>query len=634
MKKFYNENREAILFLLEVFKNNKKLWVMILLFSAITSAISTTLPFLAKIEIDQLSYKYNNLFGVIYLEPFYIFLLIIWIIILFDLSRNFISWLNNFYTEIRLEKIKNDFFLNLYKKLENIEPGHFANEKINRIITENLSDSWFIKDILNMLTDLIKAVITLFWIAWVFMMIDYKIFIVIIITGLITYFVNLKRESNSIYDYFEKYEILWKLNYLKRNVIENFNKVGISWWTSILFDFLDRWNIALQKVDSDFKKKDFKLNIIIFLVNTLSENIIKIIVWVTIYYYSWSIWLMTMTIMYSWQFNSVLFNFMINKFSTDRVFQHIWNLEHLLFLTNEKKYKTENISDISNITIKNLNFRYPKISENELKYFNIALERLKKYDSKYRWWKEKIRHIEQIQAEAKEKSPEILKWINLKLEKWNIYWIVGKNWTWKTTFANLIMNYFDSYEWNILFNQTECKNLKREFFFSNIWVITQIPFLFKRLSIKENLLMWTKNNITDEYIFELLEKFWLKNKVEKMKKWLECELGYDSYFSGWEEQLLVLIRLILQDKKILILDEWTNQLDAENEILVMNELLKNKKDKIIIFITHRMTTIKKADTIHCIEDWEIKHSWKHEELVWKENIYAKFWHNQVEKWFE
>jgi ABC-type transport system involved in cytochrome bd biosynthesis fused ATPase/permease subunit len=50
------------------------------------------------------------------------------------------------------------------------------------------------------------------------------------------------------------------------------------------------------------------------------------------------------------------------------------------------------------------------------------------------------------------------------------------------------------------------------------------------------------------------------------------------------------------------LDEGTNQLDAENEILVMNELLKHKHDKIIIFITHRMSTISKADEIYCLEN--------------------------------
>ena len=76
-------------------------------------------------------------------------------------------------------------------------------------------------------------------------------------------------------------------------------------------------------------------------------------------------------------------------------------------------------------------------------------------------------------------------------------------------------------------------------------------------------------------------------------------------------------------------DVWS-QLDAENEVLVMNELLKQKDKKIIIFITHRMSTISKADIIYCLENGEIKHFWTHKELLWKnDNIYATFYKTQI-----
>ncbi|MCP4523951.1 MAG: hypothetical protein GY828_07080, partial [Candidatus Gracilibacteria bacterium] len=92
----------------------------------------------------------------------------------------------------------------------------------------------------------------------------------------------------------------------------------------------------------------------------------------------------------------------------------------------------------------------------------------------------------------------------------------------------------------------------------------------------------------------------------------------------------VLIRNILQDKPILIMDEGTNQLDAENEILVMDELMKNKHNNIVIFITHRMTSIRKADKIFCLENGKITDQGTHEELLGKENIYNNFWKKQVE----
>jgi ATP-binding cassette subfamily B protein len=90
----------------------------------------------------------------------------------------------------------------------------------------------------------------------------------------------------------------------------------------------------------------------------------------------------------------------------------------------------------------------------------------------------------------------------------------------------------------------------------------------------------------------------------------------------------VLIRIILQDRKVIIFDEWTNQLDAENEAMIMADLLKDRKDKLVIFITHRLSTISKADRIYCIEDWTTSNVWTHSELLWKENIYSRFWKTQ------
>jgi ABC-type multidrug transport system fused ATPase/permease subunit len=136
--------------------------------------------------------------------------------------------------------------------------------------------------------------------------------------------------------------------------------------------------------------------------------------------------------------------------------------------------------------------------------------------------------------------------------------------------------------------------------------------------------------VSDKKIVELLEKFHLKKKIFKNRQWLDAQIWYDNDFSWWEKQILVLIRTMLQDRKILIMDEWTNQLDAENEALVMNELLKNKSDKIIIFITHRMTSIRKADKIFCLEKWKITNKWTHAELLKSWNIYKEFWDKQVE----
>ena len=127
-----------------------------------------------------------------------------------------------------------------------------------------------------------------------------------------------------------------------------------------------------------------------------------------------------------------------------------------------------------------------------------------------------------------------------------------------------------------------------------------------------------------------MEKFWLAEKVRKGPNWLDSEIDDKINFSGGEKQILTFIRLLLQDRPIVILDEGTNQLDAENELLVMSELLSKKNDKIIIFITHRMSTISQADYIYCIDKHTMSHSWNHRTLLEEgKNAYARFYRAQV-----
>ena len=61
----------------------------------------------------------------------------------------------------------------------------------------------------------------------------------------------------------------------------------------------------------------------------------------------------------------------------------------------------------------------------------------------------------------------------------------------------------------------------------------------------------------------------------------------------------------------------------------MDELLKYKENKIVIFITHRMTSIRKVDTIYCLKNGTIQTSGTHNELIKENNVYREFWHKQV-----
>jgi ATP-binding cassette subfamily B protein len=149
-------------------------------------------------------------------------------------------------------------------------------------------------------------------------------------------------------------------------------------------------------------------------------------------------------------------------------------------------------------------------------------------------------------------------------------------------------------------------------------------------TVRENVLFGVDAATGDPDIWKYLETFGIAGKIRAHKLGLDAILGDDIEFSGGEKQILAFIRILLQDRPVVILDEGTNQLDAENELLVMSELLKRKDEKIIIFITHRMSTVSRADSIHCIENGTVSASGTHSALLKDgKNPYARFYRAQI-----
>jgi ABC-type multidrug transport system fused ATPase/permease subunit len=166
-------------------------------------------------------------------------------------------------------------------------------------------------------------------------------------------------------------------------------------------------------------------------------------------------------------------------------------------------------------------------------------------------------------------------------------------------------------------------------------IVSQDPFILDGIfTIRENLLLGVARATSDEVLWKLLEDFGLAKKIRSFRLGLDTPLGWDIDLSGGQRQLIVIIRVILQDRQILIFDEGTSQLDAENEMLVMKRLLERKSNKIIIFITHRLSTVRKADTILCLEKGKISDMGNHGELLARDSLYKKFYEMQMSEKFE
>ncbi len=231
----------------------------------------------------------------------------------------------------------------------------------------------------------------------------------------------------------------------------------------------------------------------------------------------------------------------------------------------------------------------------------------------------------------------VLNSINLNLEKGKIYGIVGENGAGKTTLMKLIKRSIDTTSGDILISSQnlnekyKLKNIDPLFWKKYIGNIDQNNFLWEALTVKENLFLGLEKDeiekITDENIYAILKELELDKKIEN----LDLIIGENLELSGGQKQLLEIARIALQKKPIIILDEATNQLDANKEELVVNLLQKLKQNSIIIFITHRMTTTNKCDEIIILENGVVSEVSTPALLLKSKqaNLFKTFWNKQI-----
>ena len=215
----------------------------------------------------------------------------------------------------------------------------------------------------------------------------------------------------------------------------------------------------------------------------------------------------------------------------------------------------------------------------------------------------------------------VLNHISFTMKKGEMTALVGPSGGGKSTIASLLARFWDIKEGTIKVDGKDIKNISLGSLMDQISMVFQRVYLFKD-TIYNNIIIG-RPDATKEKVIEAAKKARCYDLIMSFPEGFDTVIGEGgTSLSGGEKQRLSIARCILKDSPIVILDEATASVDADNERAIQEAISELCKNKTLLVIAHRLKTIKDADQILVISDGKIIERGNHEKLMKKDGVYA------------
>lgn len=245
-----------------------------------------------------------------------------------------------------------------------------------------------------------------------------------------------------------------------------------------------------------------------------------------------------------------------------------------------------------------------------------------------------VLEFKNISFKYPESSRFILKNFDLTIGSGERIALVGENGAGKSTLIKLILRFYDPTEGEILLNGVNIKEVNLQDWYNQIGALFQ-DFIKYQFTFKENVVYGDVTKRNDlQAVKEAIQKAGADSYLKDLPNGIDqivgktFEDGVD--LSGGQWQKLALARAFFRDAPILILDEPTSAIDAKAEYEIFQKVGELQKDKTVIIISHRFSTVRNADRILVLDEGKIVEEGNHDKLMKKKGLYAELFNLQAQ----
>lgn len=227
-------------------------------------------------------------------------------------------------------------------------------------------------------------------------------------------------------------------------------------------------------------------------------------------------------------------------------------------------------------------------------------------------------------------SPLVLNNINLSIPKGKTTAIVGSSGSGKTTLVKLLLQYYKPVDGEIYIGHSPLSKLNPTWWRKQCGTVMQDGYIFSE-SIAQNIAVSDHDEIDKERLQFAAQTANLFDHINSLPLKFNTVIGIEGKgLSSGQKQRILIARAVYKNPQFLFFDEATNALDANNEKKIVNNLAAFSKDKTVVIVAHRLSTVKNADQIVVLDEGKIIETGTHEQLVKRKSAYYNLVKNQLE----